>query len=130
MQRVIGLGGFFFKSSDPEKLAAWYRKHLGLNVEDWGGVTFQEGAAANLQPKRRSYIVWSPFAHDTDYFQPSEKPYMINFRVHDLAGVLAELRREGVEVLDEKMEESEFGKFAWIMDPDGTRIELWEPPLA
>ena len=129
MERVIGLGGIFFKSKDPARLSAWYRKHLGLNVEDWGGVTFQEGAGSQLQPLRKSFTLWSPFPDDTDYFRPSEKSYMINFRVHDLHAVLAELRQEGVEV-DEKTDESEFGKFGWILDPDGTRIELWEPPVA
>jgi predicted enzyme related to lactoylglutathione lyase len=129
MQRVIGVGGIFFKANDPEKLAAWYKKHLGLNVEEWGGVTFQEGAGADLQPKRQGYIAWSPFEADTVYFEPSTKPYMLNFRVHDLHALLEELRREGVDV-DEKTEESDFGKFGWLMDPEGTRIELWEPPIA
>lgn len=127
MERVVGLGGIFFKSNDPEKLGEWYRKHLGLNVEDWGGVSFQENAGANLKPRRQSHIVWSPFEADTQYFAPSEKAFMINYRVHDLEAMLAQLRSEGVEV-DEKTEESEFGKFGWIMDPEGTRIELWEPP--
>ncbi len=127
MQRVIGLGGIFFKARDPEKLGEWYRKHLGLEVEEWGGVSFQEGAGSELRPKRQSSIAWSPFEADTKYFAPSEKSFMINFRVHDLAAVLAVLRSEGIEV-DEKMEESEFGKFGWVMDPEGTRIELWEPP--
>ena len=129
MQRVIGLGGFFFKANEPEKLAAWYKRHLGLNVEDWGGVSFQENAGADLKPKRQSHIVWSPFAADTEYFAPSEKPFMLNYRVHNLAEVLQALRSEGVEV-DEKTEESEFGKFGWLMDPEGNRIELWEPPEA
>jgi len=127
MQRVIGVGGVFFKANDPEKLGAWYRTHLGLNIEDWGGVSFQEGAGAELQPRRQSHIVWSPFKADTDYFAPSPKPFMFNFRVHDLDQVLGALRQEGVEV-DEKTEESEFGKFGWLMDLEGNRIELWEPP--
>lgn len=129
MERVIGLGGIFFKTKDPAKLAEWYRKHLGLNVEDWGGVSFQEGTADALKPKRQSHIVWSPFEADTTYFSPSEKPFMINYRVHDLDALLEQLRREGVKVED-KTEESEFGKFGWVMDPEGTKIELWEPPLA
>jgi len=127
MRRVIGLGGIFFKAKHPEKLGQWYRKHLGLNVEEWGGASFQEGAGSELKPGRQSHIVWSPFEPETSYFAPSEKEFMINFRVHDLAAVLTALRAEGVEV-DEKMEESEFGKFGWLMDPEGTRIELWEPP--
>lgn len=128
MQRVIGLGGIFFKANDPEKFGEWYRKHLGLNVEEWGGVSFQEGAGAELTPRRQSHLVWSPFAADTKYFAPSEKPFMINYRVHDLEQMLGQLRGEGVEV-EEKTEESEFGKFGWLMDPEGNRIELWEPPV-
>jgi predicted enzyme related to lactoylglutathione lyase len=128
MKRVIGIGGIFFKATDPEKLAAWYKKHLGLDVEDSGGVRFQEGAGADLQPKRQSHIVWSPFEADTEYFKPSEKPFMLNYRVHDLDALLAQLRSEGVDV-DPKTEKSEFGYFGWIMDPEGNRIELWEPPV-
>ena len=71
MKRVIGIGGIFFKASDPEKLAAWYKKHLGFDVEDWGGVRFQEKAGADLQPKRQSHIVWSPFEADTEYSSPA-----------------------------------------------------------
>ena len=126
MKRVIGIGGIFFKANDPEKLAAWYKKHLGLDVQDWGGVSFQEGAGADLKPKRQSHIVWSPFEANTDYFNPSEKPFMINYRVHDLDAVLAQLRSEGVDV-DPKTEKSESGYFGWIMDPEGNRIELWQP---
>ena len=129
MQRVIGIGGIFFKAKDPEKLGAWYRKHLGIDVQDWGGASFTEGAHAQLTPKRQAYIVWSPFDAETEYFAPSEKPFMINFRVHDLAGVLSALRSEGVQV-EEKTEESEFGKFGWVMDPEGNKLELWEPPEA
>ena len=126
--RVIGIGGIFFKANDPAKLTAWYKKHLGLNVEDWGGVAFQENAGADLKPKRQSHIVWSPFEACTEYFKPSEKPFMINYRVHDLDALLAELRKEGV-ILDPKPpEKSDFGYFGWIMDPEGNRIELWEPP--
>ncbi len=126
MQRVIGLGGIFFKAHDPEKLAAWYKKHLGLNVENWGGVSFQENAGADLKPKRQSHIVWSPFEAKTEYFAPSEKPFMLNYRVHDLAEILEALCKEGVKVED-KTEESEFGKFGWLMDHEVNRIELWEP---
>jgi predicted enzyme related to lactoylglutathione lyase len=128
MKHVIGIGGIFFKANDPEKLAAWYKQHLGLNVEAWGGAILPEGAGAELQPKRQSHIIWSPFAADTDYFAPSQKPFMINYRVHDLDALLTQLRSEGVEV-DEKTERSEFGYFGWIMDPEGNRIELWEPPV-
>jgi predicted enzyme related to lactoylglutathione lyase len=130
MKHVLGIGGIFFKAQDPEKLAAWYQKHLGLEVEDYGGVSFREPAGAKaITPKRQSYLIWSPFPADTDYFAPSTKPFMINFRVADLDQLLAKLRGEGV-IVDEKTEKSEFGYFGWAMDPEGNRIELWEPPLA
>jgi predicted enzyme related to lactoylglutathione lyase len=128
MKRVIGIGGIFFKARDPEKLAAWYKQHLGIDVEDWGGAVFREGAGDDLKPKRQANINWSPFEEDTDYFKPSEKPFMINYRVHDLDALLAQLRSEGVEIDAKPPEKSEFGYFAWVMDPEGNRIELWQPP--
>ncbi len=91
-------------------------------------MTFREGASSDQQPQREAYTVWSPFAADTDYFAPSEKPFMINFRVNDLDSLLADLRSVDVQV-DEKREESQFGRFGWIMDPEGNRVELWEPPV-
>lgn len=97
-------------------------------MEEYGGVTFREGGApAELSPKRQAHTVGSPFAANSDYFAPSEKPFMINFRVADLDTLLAQLRREGVKV-DERTEKSEFGYFGWAIDPEGNRIELWEPP--
>ena len=127
VKHVLGVGGIFFKAQDPEKLAAWYKEHLGLDVEDYGGVTFREEQNSDVTPRRQAFLVWSPFAADTDYFAPSSKPFMINFRVRDLDQLLAKLRAEGVTV-DEKAEKSEFGYFGWAMDPEGNRIELWEPP--
>lgn len=121
MARVTGLGGIFFKSRDPTALAAWYAEHLGLSVDDWGGVRFDEDEG------RAGYTLWSAFAADTTYFAPSTQSFMVNFRVDDLDALLAQLRAAGVEV-DPRIEESEFGRFGWIMDPDGTRIELWQPP--
>jgi len=130
MKHITGIGGIFFKANDPEKLGEWYRKHLGLEVEEFGGVVFrEEQASTELSPRRQAYTTWSPFASDTDYFAPSEKPFMINFRVADLDALLAQLREAGVKV-DEKTEKSEFGYFGWAMDPEGNRIELWEPPEA
>ena len=123
--RVIGLGGIFFKAANPPKLQAWYQKHLGLPIEPWGGCTFHWRDAKN--PRRKRYTVWSAFETDTKYFRPSKKPFMVNYQVADLKRVLAALKREGVRV-DPKTEESEFGKFGWIMDPEGHRIELWQPP--
>lgn len=127
MARVTGLGGVFLRVSDRPGLMAWYREHLGLPLEDWGGVAFrwsEDGGAP-----AHAYSVWTLFAPDSTYFAPSEKPYMINFRVDDLHGLLAKLRAAGCAV-DEKVEESEFGKFGWVLDPEGNKIELWEPPKA
>lgn len=121
MAKVTGLGGIFFKSRDPAALGAWYAQHLGLNVEEWGGARFDEDA------QRPGYTLWSPFAADTGYFGPGTQPYMINFRVDDLDALLAQLRVAGVEV-DEHIEQSEFGRFGWVVDPEGTRVELWQPP--
>ena len=125
-QRVTGIGGIFFKAKDAPKLRAWYQKHLGLPLDpNWGGWAFQWRDAKN--PKKQSYTVWSAFEADTEYLNPSKKPFMINYQVKNLKLVLAALKREGVRV-DAKTEESEFGKFGWAMDPEGHRIELWEPP--
>lgn len=121
MAKVTGIGGIFFKSRDPKALGEWYAKHLDMAIEEWGGVRFDDDAG------RLGYTVWCPFSADTDYFAPSVHPYMINFRVDDLDGMLAKLRAGGVTV-DERVEESEFGRFGWVMDPEGTRIELWQPP--
>jgi predicted enzyme related to lactoylglutathione lyase len=120
MAKVTGLGGIFFKSPDPTALAAWYAKHLGLQVDDWGGVRFDE------DEQRAGYTLWSAFPADTTHFAPSTQPFMVNFRVDDLDALLARLRDAGVEV-DQRIDEGEFGRFGWIMDPDGTRIELWQP---
>ena len=128
-KHIAGIGGIFFKAEDPDKLGAWYKEHLGLEVEEYGGVTFREDPNPKGDgPARQSYAIWSPFASDTDYFAPSQKPFMINFRVIDLDSLLAKLRNEGVTV-DDRTEKSEFGYFGWMMDPEGNRVELWEPPL-
>jgi predicted enzyme related to lactoylglutathione lyase len=121
MAKVIGLGGIFFKARDAAALGDWYAKHLGLDVDTAGFARFDEDAA------RPGYTLWAPFAENTSYFAPSQQPYMVNFRVDDLDGLLARLRADGVTV-DERVEESEYGRFGWIMDPEGTRIELWQPP--
>lgn len=121
MAKVIGLGGIFFKSRDPKALGEWYARHLGLPINDWGGAKWNEDA------ERPGCTLWSAFADNTSYFAPSAQPYMVNFRVDDLHALLAKLRADGVTV-DDKVDESEFGRFGWIMDPEGTRIELWEPP--
>lgn len=119
MKRVTGIGGIFFKSPDPKRLAEWYQRHLGIDVQPWGGTAFKwEGAGST---------VWSPFQADTGYFAPSTAPFMVNYRVEDLHALLAALRTEGCDVQD-KVEESEYGKFGWVMDPDGNKLELWQPP--
>lgn len=123
--RVTGIGGIFFKSSNPKALAAWYQQHLGIDVQPWGGAAFNWTSAAN--PDGAGTTIWSPFAADTQYFAPSLAPFMINYRVADLHALLALLRSEGCTV-DDKVEESEYGKFGWVMDPEGNRLELWEPP--
>ena len=127
MKRVTGIGGVFFKAKDPAKLAAWYRDHLGLKIEDWGGAVFPWASPAN--PTGMGTTVWSPFEESTTYFAPSPASFMINYRVEDLHALLTLLREEGCEV-DEKVDESELGKFGWVMDPEGNRIELWQPPVA
>lgn len=125
MKKVIGLGGIFFKSKDPAALREWYRTHLGIAAEEWGTQFFpKQLEEANLD----AYQVWSPFKESTTYFAPSEQSFMVNFIVEDLYALLVELRREGVHVFEET-EDTEFGKFGWILDPDGTKIELWQPPL-
>ena len=124
MRRVTGIGGIFFKARDPQALAAWYRTHLGLQVEDWGGVGFRW---ADDNPAGAGTTIWTPFKDDTRYFAPSTASFMVNFRVEDLHGLLAALRAEGCEVMDQ-VEESEYGKFGWVMDPEGNKVELWQPP--
>lgn len=123
MQRVTGIGGIFFKSNDPQVLGAWYRDHLGLDVTDWGGAIFQWGG----HDSPPGMTVWSLLAPDTNKMEPSPAPFMLNFRVADLDGLLAALRTEGCNVLD-STESSEFGKFGWVIDPEGNKVELWEPP--
>jgi predicted enzyme related to lactoylglutathione lyase len=125
MKRVTGIGGVFFKSKDPKALAEWYRTHLGLNVEAWGGVAFQWVTPEN--PTGTGTTIWNPFKDDTSYFAPSTAGFMVNFRVQDLHALLAALRAEGCDV-DMKVEESEYGKFGWVQDTEGNRIELWQPP--
>lgn len=119
MKRVTGIGGVFFKSPDPKRLTEWYRVHLGFDVSEWGGVAFRWSGAGTT--------AWSPFKQDSDYFAPSTAPFMFNYRVDDLHALLAALRAEGCQVED-KVDESEYGKFGWVIDPDGNKVELWEPP--
>lgn len=125
MKRVTGIGGIFFKSADPKALSAWYRDHLGLDVNDWGGALFRWGGDGS----EHGTTVWSPFAQETSYMQPSSASFMVNYRVDDLDELLAALKAEGCDVMD-KTETSEQGKFGWVVDPEGNKIELWEPPTS
>lgn len=123
-KRVTGIGGIFFKAEDPKNLKEWYGKHLGLPVDDHGA-SFR-WIETDQKDKVPALTVWSPFKSDTTYFNPSEKPYMFNYRVENLAALLNVLKEEGVQIVGE-MEEYSYGKFGWIMDPEGNKIELWEP---
>ena len=124
MKRVIGLGGIFFKCKDLENTRAWYAKHLGIDVETWGA---QFNFSSDPHPA--AYSVLSFFKSGTDYFDPSSSPFMINFRVDDLEALVSVLKEEGIELIGEPLVE-EYGKFAWLLDPEGNKIELWEQPPA
>ena len=124
-KRVTGIGGIFFKARNPDSLRAWYRTHLGIEVESWGGFAFKWHSEQN--PSGEGTTVWSIFKADTKYFEPSKSSFMINYRVADLHALVKVLRAEGCTVLD-RIDESEYGKFAWVIDPDGNKVELWEPP--
>jgi predicted enzyme related to lactoylglutathione lyase len=123
MQRVRGVGGVFFKAVDPERLSKWYRDILGLPIEPFGGAFFRW---SQLDASKGAGTVFSPFKSDTEYFSPSEKPFMFNFVVDDLDAMLKQARDAGA-VVDDKITEESYGKFGWIMDPEGNRIELWQP---
>ena len=122
MARVLGIGGVFFKSKDPGTLKSWYRDVIGLELEDWGGVVFTPEAMA-AHPGAGT--VFSPFEADTTYFAPSTKDFMINLAVDDLDGILTSCARHGVEV--NVLPDQPMGRFAHILDPEGTKIELWQP---
>jgi catechol 2,3-dioxygenase-like lactoylglutathione lyase family enzyme len=124
MERVTGIGGVFFKCQDADALRDWYRDHLGVDSEPDNGASFHW--RDRDRPDRIGYTVWGPFDGDTAYFDPSPKPFMFNFPVHDLDAMLAQLRAAGVEV-DDRVEEYDFGRFGWFMDPERNRVELWEP---
>lgn len=122
-RKVTSIGGVFFKCKDPVKLKEWYSKHLGLNTDKYGTV-FEWRQAADST--KRGYTQWSPFKETTKYFLPSEKDFMINYRVENLNQLLADLRKENVTIVD-SVEAAEYGKFVHIMDLEGNKIELWEP---
>ncbi len=118
MAKVLGIGGVFVKSRDPEALKAWYRDALGMDITKWGG--------AKLPNDGKAHTVWSAFGADSSYFEPSPHDVMINLRVDDLDGMLARLREHGANVLD-RGERGEFGAFGYVVDPDGRLVELWQP---
>ena len=129
MKRVTGIGGIFFKSTDTERLYRWYEKHLGITrAQDGSGAIFEWHEPDSIQNKevQNGMTVWSIFPQETKYFNPSSSNFMINYRVEDLDALLQTLKEEGVEI-DPHREDYDYGRFAWIMDPDGNRIELWEP---
>ncbi len=123
MKRVTGVGGIFFRAKDPEALYEWYRTHLGIeSAPDGSGAMWRDAD----HPEIPGCTVWAIFPQDTKYFGTSGQSFMLNFRVDDLEALLKALREEGVHV-DEKMEVFDYGKFGWITDPEGNRVELWEP---
>jgi predicted enzyme related to lactoylglutathione lyase len=125
MKRVTGIGGIFFNAKDPVALRAWYKKHLGIDVQEWGGAAFSWTDGSGNPTKGTT--TWSIGAADNNYFAPSTSSFMVNYRVEDLASLLQALRQEGCNVL-EKTDDSEYGKFGWVIDPEGNKVELWQPP--
>jgi predicted enzyme related to lactoylglutathione lyase len=125
MKRVTGIGGIFFKAKDPKALQAWYKQHLGVDVQPWGGAAF-DWTDGDGKPVGGT-TAWSIASLQSEQFAPSSASFMVNYRVADLPALLKALREEGCNVL-EKVDESEYGKFGWVMDPEGNKVELWEPP--
>ncbi|MEC4726471.1 VOC family protein [Shewanella sp. D64] len=125
MKRVTGIGGIFFKAKDAAVLQAWYKRHLGIDVQDWGGTAFN-WADSDGNPTGGT-TVWCIGSDSGEQFGPNNAPFMVNYRVEDLDVLVAVLKTEGCNVLD-KNEDSEFGKFAWVIDPEGNKVELWQPP--
>jgi predicted enzyme related to lactoylglutathione lyase len=121
MKRVTGIGGLFFKTKDPAKIKEWYSRHLGIPADKYGA-SFEW----RTEEGKKAATVWSPFSEASEYFNPSEKPFMFNYRVENLEELLKVLKEEGVTVVG-NMETYDYGKFGWVMDPEGNKIELWEP---
>ncbi|MCW5915798.1 MAG: VOC family protein [Ferruginibacter sp.] len=123
MKKVTGIGGIFFKCKDPQKMRDWYKANLGLQTNQYGAVfEWYQGADST----KKGFSQWSPFKEDTKYFEPSKKEFMINYRVENLEALVEELQKSGVTVVD-KIESYDYGKFVHILDPEGNKIELWEP---
>ena len=125
MKRVTGIGGIFFKAKDAQGMRTWYKTHLGIDVQDWGGAAFSwvgdDGKPAG------GTTIWTVSGMEADQYAPSTAPFMINYRVADLDALLEAMRAEGCNVLGNS-QASEYGKFGWVLDPEGNKVELWEPP--
>jgi predicted enzyme related to lactoylglutathione lyase len=121
MAKVLGVGGVFFKSPDPARLRKWYAQWLGVPAEEYGAMFSPETMPSG------GMTIWNPFAATTDYFAPSPAPFMINLVVDDMDGALAQVREGGATVV--RSEDSDFGRFGWFIDPDGNKVELWQPPV-
>ena len=125
MKRVTGIGGIFFKANDAPALQAWYKRHLGIDVQEWGGAAF-DWTDSEGKPVGGT-TAWSINSALSNKFAPSAAPFMVNYRVEDLHALVSALREEGCNVL-EKLDDSEYGKFGWVIDPEGNKVELWQPP--
>ena len=125
MGRVVGFGGVFFLCADVEATREWYRTVLGMEIDDYGGASFLHADTAALFP-RGARTIWAPFKSDSEYFKPSSSDFMMNLMVDDLDAILERIKAAGVDPEGEPLAES-YGKFAWVMDPDGRKIELWQP---
>ncbi len=125
MKRVTGIGGIFFKAKDAPALRAWYKRHLGIDVQEWGGASFTwtDGEGKPVA----GTTAWLIDSSKSDHFAPGQATFMVNYRVDNLHAMVKALREEGCNVL-EKIDESEYGKFAWVIDPEGNKVELWQPP--
>lgn len=119
MKRVTGIGGVFFKAKDATALRAWYKRHLGIDVQSWGGAAFDWSGSGTT--------AWTIAPETSNQFAPGTASFMVNYRVEDLRGLIAALKAEGCNVL-EKIDDSEYGKFGWVIDPEGNKVELWQPP--
>jgi predicted enzyme related to lactoylglutathione lyase len=123
MKKATGIGGIFFKCKDPNNMKEWYQKHLGLNTTSYGAIfEWYEGS----DNTKKGLTTWAPFADTTKYFDPSTKDFMINYRVENLVDLVEQLKKDGVTIVD-KIETFEYGKFVHIIDPEGNKVELWEP---
>jgi predicted enzyme related to lactoylglutathione lyase len=125
MRRVTGIGGIFFKAKDPTALHAWYKRHLGIDVQQWGGAAFrwtdEQGTPV------AGTTIWSVGSADSECFTQSSASFVVNYRVEDARALAKVLREEGCNVLD-NIDESDYGIFAWVIDPEGNKVELWQPP--